>query len=80
VIVEVRDDGPGIGDEHRERVFDRFYRIDDARSRASGGAGLGLAIARWAVELNGGRLELESALGEGSTFRVHLASAISPIP
>jgi heavy metal sensor kinase len=78
VIVEVSDDGPGIAAEHRERVFDRFYRIDDARSRASGGAGLGLAIARWAVELNGGRLVLESTLGTGSTFRAHLPSARSP--
>jgi signal transduction histidine kinase len=72
VIVEVADDGPGLAAAHREKVFERFYRVDDARSRATGGAGLGLAIARWAVELNGGRIELESDLGKGSTFRVHL--------
>jgi heavy metal sensor kinase len=72
VIVEVIDDGPGLAAEHCEKVFERFYRVDDARSRATGGAGLGLAIARWAVELNGGRIELESDLGQGSTFRVHL--------
>ena len=75
VIVEVADDGPGIAEEHRERVFERFYRVDDARSRSTGGVGLGLAIARWAVELNGGRLELESRLGNGSTFRVRLPAA-----
>ncbi len=71
-LVEVVDDGPGIAEQHRELVFDRFYRIDDDRSRTSGGAGLGLAIARWAVELNGGRIELDSAPGRGSTFRLRI--------
>jgi signal transduction histidine kinase len=66
------DTGPGIAAEHRERIFDRFYRVDKARSREMGGTGLGLAIARWAVEANGGRLELESEEGAGSTFRIIL--------
>jgi signal transduction histidine kinase len=51
-------------------VFERFYRVDAARARESGGMGLGLAIARWAVEANGGRIELESEEGQGSVFRM----------
>ncbi len=69
-IVEVEDSGPGIPPEHRERIFDRFYRIDQARSCDLGGTGLGLAIAKWAVEAHGGRIELESEVGKGSTFRI----------
>jgi signal transduction histidine kinase len=72
-VVEVADEGPGIAPEHRDKVFERFYRIDKARSREAGsGAGLGLAIARWAVERQGGRIELDSAPGAGSVFRVVL--------
>ncbi len=71
-VIEVQDDGPGIAAEHHQRIFERFYRIDVSRSRDAGGAGLGLAIARWAIELNGGAIELESALGRGSLFRVRL--------
>ena len=70
VVVEVRDTGPGIPAQHRERVFERFYRVDAARARESGGMGLGLAIARWAVEANGGRIELESEEDQGSVFRM----------
>ncbi|QQC64315.1 sensor histidine kinase [Paraburkholderia ginsengisoli] len=69
-VIEVRDNGPGIAAEHHQRIFDRFYRIDADRSRETGGAGLGLAIVRWAVELNGGVIELESVVGRGSIFRV----------
>ncbi|MSR63516.1 MAG: heavy metal sensor histidine kinase [Planctomycetes bacterium] len=71
--LEVSDSGPGIAPEHRARVFERFYRVDPARSREHGGAGLGLAIARWAVQAHGGRIELESEVGRGSTFRIVLA-------
>lgn len=78
VVAQVTDTGPGIAAEHREKVFDRFYRVDDGRSRSTGGAGLGLAIARWAVELNGGRIELESEPGKGSSFRIRLPRAPAP--
>jgi heavy metal sensor kinase len=71
-LIEVRDTGPGIPAAHRERIFERFYRVDDARSQESGGIGLGLAIARWAVEANGGRIELESEAGRGTVFRIVL--------
>jgi len=70
--VEVCDDGPGIPREHHEKIFERFHRVGKDRSSETGGAGLGLAIARWAVEINGGRIELESDEGRGSTFRIAL--------
>jgi len=71
--VEVTDHGEGIPPEHQERIFDRFYRVGEGRDRASGGAGLGLAIAKWAVEAQGGRIGVESRTGEGATFRIELA-------
>ncbi|MCA1562691.1 MAG: HAMP domain-containing protein [Acidobacteria bacterium] len=74
--LEVTDTGPGIDPEHHARIFERFYRVDQGRSRDQGGSGLGLAIARWAVAANGGRIELESEVGRGSTFRIVLASAL----
>jgi len=74
LIVEVVDRGPGVPREHRSRIFDRFYRVDSARSREWGGAGLGLAIARWAVEIHGGQITVQSVEGQGSTFRVALPS------
>jgi heavy metal sensor kinase len=70
----VADEGAGIAPEHRDRIFDRFYRIDEARSREMGGAGLGLAIAKWAVEANGGQIALEPAV-IGSVFRISLPRA-----
>jgi heavy metal sensor kinase len=70
-ILRVSDEGPGIPVEHRGRIFDRFYRIDEGRSRAMGGTGLGLAIAKWAVEANGGQIALE-ATSTGSVFRITL--------
>jgi heavy metal sensor kinase len=70
--IEVQDTGPGIPLAHRERIFERFYRVDPDRSRESGGTGLGLAIARWAVAANGGRIELESEESRGSLFRIVL--------
>ena len=70
VLLEVIDQGPGIAAEHQEKVFQRFYRIDKGRARASGGVGLGLAITRWAVERQGAQIELESEPGHGSLFRI----------
>ena len=77
VVIEVEDSGPGISPEHRERVFDRFYRVDEARSRDAGGAGLGLAIAKWGAEAHGGRLELECPPSGGSIFRVSLPADLT---
>jgi heavy metal sensor kinase len=74
-VVRVSDEGPGISPEHRVRIFDRFYRVDHGRSRPMGGAGLGLAIAKWAVEANGGQITLDDAEG-GSTFRIVLPRPI----
>ena len=73
--IEVIDPGPGIDPEHHARIVDRFYRVDEGRSRERGGSGLGLAIARWAVEANGGRIEVESDCGRGSVFRIVLVPA-----
>jgi heavy metal sensor kinase len=71
----VTDEGPGIAPEHRGRIFDRFYRVDEGRARQMGGTGLGLAIAKWAIEANGGHIVLESSV-QGSTFRVVLPRAV----
>lgn len=72
VGVSVHDTGPGIAPEHVDRIFDRFFRIDQSRSRELGGTGLGLAIARLFAELQGGRVEVVSKPGEGSTFTLWL--------
>ena len=63
----VRDNGIGIAAEHLPRVMDRFYRVDDSRSRSAGGVGLGLAISQWIAEAHGGSVTVESTHGEGST-------------
>jgi two-component system phosphate regulon sensor histidine kinase PhoR len=72
VIVEVKDNGMGIAAEHLSRVFERFYRVDKARSRDTGGTGLGLAIVRQIVSAHQGKIEVESFPGVGSTFRIFL--------
>ncbi len=71
----VADTGEGIAPEHIPHVFERFYRVDKARARADGGVGLGLAIARELVELQGGRIRVESVLGKGSSFIVWMPLA-----
>jgi len=68
VIVSVRDTGIGIPAEDRALIFDRFYRVDKARSREAGGAGLGLSIAKWIADAHHGSIRVESTPGEGSTF------------
>ncbi|PYR39070.1 MAG: hypothetical protein DMF93_14945 [Acidobacteria bacterium] len=73
----VADEGSGIPPEHRDRIFDRFYRIDEGRAREMGGTGLGLAIAKWAVEANGGQIALEPT-SKGSVFRISLPRLGAP--
>ena len=75
VEFSVRDFGQGIASEHLGRIFERFYRVDKARSRESGGTGLGLAIARHMVESQRGTIRAESELNEGSNFLVTLPKA-----
>jgi two-component system phosphate regulon sensor histidine kinase PhoR len=73
-LFSVRDNGKGIAPEHVPRLTERFYRIDKARSRASGGTGLGLAIVKHALSRHDARLTVESEMGQGSTFTCHFAS------
>jgi two-component system sensor histidine kinase SenX3 len=72
LAIEVSDQGIGIPSRELERIFERFYRVDYARSRATGGTGLGLAIVRHVVQAHGGEVSVESVEGQGSTFRVTL--------
>ena len=70
--IEVRDNGIGIAREHQPRLTERFYRVDGSRSRATGGTGLGLSIVKHVMQRHGGDLEIDSAPGQGSRFRLHL--------
>jgi signal transduction histidine kinase len=71
-VLEVVDEGPGIPPGEAERVFERFYRSDQARSSEEGGSGLGLAIARWIVDLHGGTIQAEDADPHGCRIVVRL--------
>jgi signal transduction histidine kinase len=72
VVVEIQDNGPGIPMEDQPKVFDRFYRVDKARWRESGGVGLGLSIVKWVVEAHAGSVSLRSQPDHGCTFRIEL--------
>jgi signal transduction histidine kinase len=72
VAIDIIDNGPGIPEFARARVFERFYRLDQARWRKEGGFGLGLAIAHWAVELNGGTIGFHDKEGSGTWCRIVL--------
>jgi two-component system phosphate regulon sensor histidine kinase PhoR len=82
VEFSVQDFGPGIASEHLTRIFERFYRVDKARSREAGGTGLGLAIVKHIVQAHGGRVWAESELGKGASFHftLPLAPAASQSP
>lgn len=77
-IVEVQDSGPGIPAEHRTRIFERFYRVDKARTRQEGGAGLGLSIVEWAVAAHRGTVEVDCEHSPGSIFRIRLPRTQEP--
>jgi two-component system phosphate regulon sensor histidine kinase PhoR len=75
VLIEIRDQGCGIAVQHLTRIFERFYRVDKARSREVGGTGLGLAIVKHIVQVHGGSVSVSSELGKGSVFTIRL-----PVP
>jgi len=72
VLAKIKDTGIGIPGEEQGKIFKRFYRVDKSRSRETGGVGLGLSIAEWIVHLHNGRIDVQSQLGQGSTFTVTL--------
>lgn len=78
VEISVRDFGEGIEPHELDRIFERFYRVDEARSRHTGGSGIGLAIVKHSVQSHGGDVRAFSRPGDGSTFTIRLARAYRP--
>jgi heavy metal sensor kinase len=78
-VLTVHDSGVGIAEQEQGRIFERFYRVDKARSREQGGAGLGLAIAQWIVTQHRGSIAVESTPGQGAAFRVQLPFTAAPV-
>ena len=72
ILIDVQDQGPGIPEEDQSRIFERFYRVDKARSRAVGGTGLGLSIVKHIILMHGGEVSVTSTPGQGATFRIQL--------
>jgi two-component system phosphate regulon sensor histidine kinase PhoR len=72
IQITVSDNGPGIDERHLARLFERFYRVDKARSRKLGGTGLGLAIVKHIAGVHGGQVNVETTIGKGSTFSILL--------
>lgn len=79
VVLSVKDTGIGISREHQERIFERFYRVDKSRSKATGGTGLGLAIVKHIVSQHGAKLSLESRPGKGTEIRVEFSDRCRPV-
>ena len=79
VIISVKDSGMGIAPQEQDKIFERFYRVDKARSRAEGGTGLGLAIAKWIAEQHHGSIMVESTLGAGAIFRAEFPRIAAPV-
>jgi signal transduction histidine kinase len=78
-VITVQDSGVGIAEEDQPKIFERFYRVDKARSREQGGAGLGLAIAHWIVTQHRGSIVVDSHPGAGATFKVELPMTAAPV-
>jgi heavy metal sensor kinase len=76
--LSISDTGPGVAPEHTAKIFDRFYRADESRTGTEAGGGLGLAIAKWVVEANNGKIGVRTSLGHGSTFWIHLPAVGCP--
>lgn len=76
ILIDVTDEGVGIAEEHLPRLFERFYRVEKARSRQDGGTGLGLSIVKHICQLHGGYVRVKSAVGKGSSFTIHLPASV----
>ena len=74
-VLEISDSGPGLSPKDAQRVFERFYRVEESRTRANGGSGLGLSIVAALTVAHGGTADVETALGKGSRFRIRLPLA-----